>query len=69
MWVGAGRLQACSSLGPNALSQGRPAYNEAIAATNAESKQYFLLFQTLLSVQLSGDEAASRGPVLTVPVN
>jgi hypothetical protein len=28
-----------------------------------------LLFQTLLSVQLSGDEAASRGPVLTVPVN
>jgi len=29
-------LQACSSLGPDALSQGRPAYNEAIAATNAE---------------------------------
>jgi hypothetical protein len=29
-------LQACASLGPNALSQGRPAYNEAISATNAE---------------------------------
>lgn len=29
-------LQACSSLGPNTISQGRPAYNEAIAATNAE---------------------------------
>jgi len=29
-------LQACSSLGPSTLSQGRPAYNEAIAATNAE---------------------------------
>ncbi len=29
-------LQACSSLGPRTLSQGRPAYNEAIAATNAE---------------------------------
>ena len=29
-------LQACSSLGPKALSQGRPAYNEAIAETNAE---------------------------------
>ncbi len=40
-----------------------------IAGDDAESKQYFLLFQTLLSVQLSGDEAASRGPVLTVPVN
>lgn len=29
-------LQACSALGPSTLSQGRPAYNEAIAATNAE---------------------------------
>jgi len=29
-------LQACSSLGPNTLSEGRPAYNEAIAATNSE---------------------------------
>ena len=29
-------IQACSSLGPRSLSQGRPAYNEAIAATNAE---------------------------------
>lgn len=29
-------LQACNSLGPSALRQGRPAYNEAIAATNAE---------------------------------
>ena len=29
-------LQACSSLGPSALSQGRPAYSEAIATTNAE---------------------------------
>jgi hypothetical protein len=29
-------LQACSSLGPSTLSEGRPAYNEAIAATNAE---------------------------------
>ena len=31
-------LQACSSLGPSTLSQGRPAYNEAIAA--AYSEQY-----------------------------
>ncbi len=31
-----GMLQACTSLGPRALSEGRPAYNEAIAATNAE---------------------------------
>lgn len=29
-------LQACTSLGPSALSEGRPAYNQAIAATNAE---------------------------------
>lgn len=29
-------LQACSTLGPNTLSEGRPAYNEAIAATNSE---------------------------------
>jgi hypothetical protein len=31
-----GLLQACTSLGPKAISEGRPAYNEAIAATNAE---------------------------------
>lgn len=35
-------LQACSSLGPDALSERRPAYNEAIAATNAE--QYLAWF-------------------------
>lgn len=29
-------LQACSSLGPDALKQHRPAYNDAITATNSE---------------------------------
>jgi hypothetical protein len=29
-------LSACSTLGPDTLSAGRPAYNTAIAATNAE---------------------------------
>ena len=40
-----------------------------IAGDDLKSKQYFLMFQTLLSVQLSDDEAGSRAPVLTVPVN
>ena len=29
-------VQGCSSFGPRALNKGRPAYNEAIASTNAE---------------------------------
>ena len=29
-------LQSCSSLGPRTLSRGRPAYNDAIVATNSE---------------------------------
>ncbi len=36
-------LQSCSSLGPNSLSQGRPAYNEAIAATNAEQNLAWII--------------------------
>ena len=35
-------MQACTSLGPDSLSERRPAYNEAIAATNAE--QYLAWF-------------------------
>ena len=31
-------LQSCSFLGPRTLSQGRPAYNDAIVATNSEQE-------------------------------
>jgi len=31
-------LQSCSSLGPRTLSRGRPAYNDAIVATNSEQE-------------------------------
>jgi hypothetical protein len=40
-----------------------------VAGDDAQSKQYFILFQTLLSVQLTDDDARARAPVLTVPVN
>ena len=36
VWVVLLLAQGCTALGPKALSQGRPAYNDAIAQTNAE---------------------------------
>jgi hypothetical protein len=40
-----------------------------IAGDDLSSKQYFLLFETLMSVQLSEAAAEAKAPVLTVPVN
>jgi hypothetical protein len=40
-----------------------------IAGNDVSSKLYFLLLQTLMSVQLSEVAAKSQAPVLTVPVN
>ena len=40
-----------------------------IAGDDTKSKQFFILFQILFSVQLTGDDAEFRAPVLTVPVN
>jgi hypothetical protein len=40
-----------------------------IAGDDARSKLYFVILETLLSVQLSEVAAKSQAPVLTVPVN
>jgi hypothetical protein len=40
-----------------------------IAGDDISSKHFFLLFETLMSVQLTDEAALSKAPVLTVPVN
>jgi hypothetical protein len=58
----AATVAGCTWLGPEIVRSGRPAYNDAILATNDEQ-----LLQLLASAQLP-DGTAGTAPVLTIPV-
>jgi hypothetical protein len=61
-------ITGCSFLGPDSIRNGRPAYNDAILATNDSdltSKQWFLMLQLLASASVP--DTAHVGPVLTIP--